>query len=158
MTMNWKRSVLGTAGLALSLGILGSSAHADDQEPKLLKPCEEANVSLHDLAIGGDGKGVKTYYQGNVLMVQIDQVEPAAMSSGVVILAMAPDSEMGERLCMAATNFSYLDLDKAKSFYDRGNGLTVSIPAMDYDGMGSVPGKPLIVKINLGKGEIAATR
>ena len=156
--MNCKRAVLASAGLVMSLGMVGASAQADDHQPKLLKPCEEANVSLHDLAIGGDGKGVKTYYEGNVLMVQIDQVEPAAMSSGVVILAMTPDAEMGERICMAATNFSYLDLDKAKSFYDRGNGLTVSIPAMDYDGMGSVPGKPLIVKINLGKGEIAATR
>lgn len=162
MMSAWKKTFAGlaTGSLAMGLAMAGPSAQAHDEEAKILKPCDEANVDLRDLAIGGEGKGVKSYYNGNVLMVQIDQVEPAAASSGLVILAHTPDSEWGERTCLAATNFSFLDLDKAQSFYDRGNGLNVSIPAMDYDpeqGI-SVPGKPLSIKINLGKGEFDAAR
>ncbi len=158
--LNSKIAMLSLAALATSLGLTGASAKTIAAPDNLLKTCEEANVSLLDLAIGSDGKGTKTYYNGNVQMVQIDQVEPAAASSGLVILAMLPDSEMGERVCMAATHFSYLDLDNAKSSYDRGNGLNLTIPAMDYDPETSmsVQGKPLSIKINLGKGVFSATR
>lgn len=161
--LNTKSVAFGIAAVA-SLGFAGQSATGSAKSiaapDNILQTCEEANVSLLDLAIGSEGKGTKTYYNGNVQMVQIDQVEPAAASSGVVILAMLPDSEMGERVCLAATQFNYLDLDKAKSFYDRGSGLNVTIPAMDYDPETSmsVSGKPLSIKINLGKGEFKASR
>ena len=149
-----------TGALAIGAAMAGTSATAQVNPDEILKPCAETNVDLRDLAIGSEGAGIKSYYNGSVLMVQIDQVEPAAASSGIVILAYTPASEWGERTCLAATNFNFLDLDKAKSSYDPDTGLKVTIPAMDSDpeqGI-SVSGKPLLISINLSKNKFDATR
>lgn len=123
-----------------------------------LKSCEAANVRLHDLAIGANGKGVRSFYKGEVLVLQIDQVEPAAASSGLVVLMFDHKSEIGGRVCTAVTHFNSLDIDAAKSAYDPESGVTLTVPARDYDGIGSRPGKPLVLTINAAKGEVTATR
>jgi len=147
----------------LSLAALGAGsalAHPGNhaQDASLLRSCEDARVGLRDLAIGRSS-GARTFYEGDVLVMRIDQVEPAAAASGIVILAMIPDGEPGARRCLAATQFAYLDLDRATSAYDPREGLTLSIPARDNDPAGtSIAGKPLVVKINRATGAISAAR
>lgn len=146
---------------SLSTGSSKAVAQTPDAPANLLQSCETANVSLHDLAISGSGGGVRSFYEGQALVVAIDQVEPAAASAGLVILLFDPAAELaGDRICFAATGFTGLDLDNAKSSYSPTNGVRLSVPAMDYDhetGM-SKPGKPLIVTINAATGSVGARR
>ncbi len=145
---------------ALTLGSSVSTAQSSVTGIPELPSCEDANVSLHDLAISGRGRGVRSFYEGNVLVLKIDQVEPAAASAGVIILLPDPESEMGDRKCYAATGFNGLDLDKAKSHYSNASGLRLKIAATRYDPETgtSVPGRALILRINASAGTVTAIR
>lgn len=146
------------AVLGLAAALAGTGAKAQHDTDAILKPCDEANIGLRDLAIS-EKSGVRTFYEGNVLMVSIDQVEPAAAARGVAILAMVPGDEPGARRCLAATGFAFLDLARARSRYDPREGLSVIIPASDPDDVsGTVQGPPLVVRINLGSGAMTASR
>lgn len=151
-------AVLASAGL--SLATAPASARTPLSPENGLPSCEAANVSLHDLAISARGDGVRSFYEGAALVVAIDQVEPAAASAGLVILLLDPQSEMGDRNCFAITNFNSLDLDGAKSSYSPDSGVTLRIPATDYDsetGTGK-PGRPLVLEINAATGKVIARR
>ncbi|MEL6530205.1 MAG: hypothetical protein AAGK01_03425 [Pseudomonadota bacterium] len=147
-----------TAGLAL--GSPSATARTPLSAENGLPSCEAANVSLHDLAINARGEGVRSFYEGAALVMAIDQVEPAAASAGLVILLFDPQSEMGDRNCFAITNFNGLDLDGATSSYSPATGVTLRIPATDYDGETgtSKPGRPLVLEINAATGKVIARR
>jgi len=143
-------SSIAAGGLLLS----AATAHAQD-----LRSCKDAGVDLQTLAIGPNGEGIRTYYEGAAMLLALDLVEPAAASAGFALLLA--DYEMpGASICFAATGFSGLDIDKATAKYDPKIGVTVSIPAMDYnpDTGASEPGKPLILVIKGTKGEATLTR
>lgn len=144
--------------LLVSAFALAPQAGATDHQPSLLKSCEEANVRLVDLAIGADGRGVRSFYEGEVLVLQIDQGEPAALSFGLAVLMIDRTSEVIGRKCLAATFFNYVDIDAAKSSYAPETGVTLVIPTSDYDGAQSVPGKPLVLTINAGTSKVTASR
>ena len=156
-----KIASIASAAAALALGSATPMAQSPDAPTPSLPSCKAANVSLHDLAINGNGSGVRSFYEGAALVVAIDQVEPAAAAVGLVILLFDPSAELsGDRNCFAVTGFSGLDLDSATSSYSPATGVTLRVPAMDYDhetGM-SKPGKPLIVTINAATGIANASR
>ncbi|MDJ0643438.1 MAG: hypothetical protein QNJ15_11515 [Erythrobacter sp.] len=149
-----------SAGLALTLGQGTLMAQAPASGTLELKSCEQANVGLRDLAINSRGSGARSFYEGNVLLLEIDQVEPAAASAGLVVLMLDPESTMGDRHCYAFTGFNGLDLDRARSSYSASTGLRVSIATSryDHDTGTSKPGRPLVLRINASAGTVAASR
>ncbi len=156
-----KRAAAASVTALFALASATATAQSPETPADILQSCGAANVGLHDLAISGSGGGVRSFYEGQALVVAIDQVEPAAASAGLVILLFDPTAELtGDRICYAATGFTGLDLDKAKSSYSPTTGVTLSIPAMDYDHETgtSKPGKPLIVTINAATGTATASR
>lgn len=155
-----KQAIIGAALTALAIGAGPSAAQDGSEEYPLLRTCEEAYIGLTSLAVGDDGAGVREFADGQVVVMQIDQIEPAAASFGVVILTWEPLSELGGRMCHAATQYNYLDVDAATSQTDDANRLTLTFPTRDYDHENgeSVEGKPLVVSIDLEQGEVAARR
>jgi hypothetical protein len=166
----WKTMFVGAALCALAIGAGPSSAQdSDNQEPTyeepnydeapLLRSCEEAYVGLTSLAIGDDGAGVREFLYGQVVVLLVDQVEPAAAAFGIVILATDPESEMGDRRCFAVTQLNAVDLDAATAELDGERSVTLTIPVRDFDEeTGSREGKPLVMTANVETGEVTATR
>lgn len=154
------KCVAALSAATLALGSATMMARTPLSPENGLPSCDTANVSLHDLAISARGDGVRSFYEGAALVVAIDQVEPAAASAGLVILLLDPQSEMGDRNCFAITNFNGLDLDNATSRYSPGTGVTLRIPASDYDAETgtSKPGRPLVLTINAATGTVIARR
>lgn len=153
-------TAMAAAGLAAAFAASAPMAQAPASGMIELKSCEDANVGLRDLAISARGKGIRSFYEGNVLLLQVDQVEPAAASAGLVVLMFDPESTMGDRNCYAATGFTGLNLDSARSSYDPATGVKVRIATMQYDHEtgGSRPGRPLILQINAATGTVTASR
>lgn len=149
-----------TASGALALGAVAPMAQTPASGAVELSACKDTNIGLRDLAISAQGNGVRSFYEGAVLVLMVDTIEPAAAAAGVVVLLIDPQSELGDRNCFAATGFSGLDLDAAKSSYSPATGVILSIPAMTYDqDVGfSKPGKPLILTMNAATGLVTASR
>ncbi len=153
-------AAIASASLALALGSAAPRAQTFSDNEGSLKSCKAANVGLRDLAINAQGSGVRSFYEGAALVLQVDQIEPAAASAGIVVLLIDPQSELGDRNCYAATGFNGLNLDNAKSSYAPSTGVTLRIPAMNYDAETgtSKPGRALVLTINAATGTVTATR
>lgn len=151
--------LMGAALLGTGLATTGADAQVINSGQPVVRDCDAASVGLRDLVVGDDGEGIRSFYSGQVVLLAIDQVEPAAAASGVVIMMDLRGSEMGERRCYALTGFTFLDVDKTKSAYDPQTGLRLTIPAFDYDTeRGGIPGKPLVLRINLERASVTASR
>lgn len=126
--------------------------------PTGLVSCEEARADLTDLAIGENGDGVRTFYEGSVVLVRLDYVEPACCSAGIAILSPEGDgeSEPQGRACHAAWGYGWIDFDAIESSYDPARGLTLTIPTtmVDVEYGTPNPGPPIRVLINAGQGTI----
>ena len=123
-----------------------------------LSSCEETGVDLTNVAVGADLGGVRNYYEGLVTLFAIDTVEPACCASGVAVVMPAEphgDEPVGFA-CWAIKGAASIDLRAARSSYDPRRGLTVTIPARDYDPDtgGTVPGEPIRLSIDAGRGTI----
>lgn len=90
-------------------------------------PCD--GRELEQLYIGEDGEGVRTFYDGSVVLLRIDTIEPAAASGGMVVM-MWTGSELSDinRSCWVNTGHGLVDVDATESSYDPAEGLTLSVP------------------------------
>ncbi|RED16624.1 hypothetical protein [Parasphingopyxis lamellibrachiae] len=119
-------TMIRTAALlaALSLPI------AAEAQPTGFDDCENAwPAQLENLAIGENGEGIRTFYDGAVTLLQIDTIEPAAASGGFVVM-MWTGSELSDldRLCWVTAGHGGIDVDATTSSYDPAEGLTLSVP------------------------------
>ena len=121
-----------------------------------LRQCDDLGVGLWAVVAGADRSGIRTYYDGQVTVFQVDTIEPAAAPSGVAfVIPDRPDAEGNPTpQCSAIINFSSVDVSAAQARYDARTGLTLTIPTQDFDGERSVPGTPIRVRINAGQGTI----
>ncbi|WP_299323007.1 hypothetical protein [Parasphingopyxis sp.] len=113
---------------ALSLPI------AAQAQPTGFEDCEDAwPAQLQNLAIGENGEGIRTFYNGAVTLLQIDTIEPAAGSGGIIVM-MWTGSELSdiERHCWVTAGHGGIDVDATESSYDPAEGLTLSVPTRSY--------------------------
>ena len=123
-------TMIRTAALlaALSLPI------AAQAQPTGFEDCENAwAAQFQNLAIGENGEGIRTYYDGAVTLLQIDTIEPAAASGGVIVL-MWTGSELSDisRHCWVTSGHGGIDVDATESSYDPAIGLTLSVPTSGF--------------------------
>jgi len=120
-----------------------------------LRLCYDIGLGPENVVVSETGATHRRFYENQVMFLQIDTIEPAAAAYGVAVVY--PDPENGMPVCQAAVGYSGVDLMAAKSSYDASEGLTVSIPTKVYDPdtATSVPGDPLVIKVNLATGLIS---
>jgi hypothetical protein len=121
-----------------------------------LQSCDDLGVGLWSVVAGADKGGVRTYYDGRVTLLEVDTVEPGAVPAGVAfVIPDRPDVEgISSPQCWAIINYASVDVRRAQAQYDAATGLTLTIPARDYDGERAVPAAPIRVRINAGQGTI----
>jgi hypothetical protein len=119
-------TMIRTAALLASLS-LPAAAHA---QPTGFVPCEENSpASLNNLWVGENGEGIRTFYEGSVTLLRIDTIEPAAASSGVIVMMwIGQDLSDIERLCWVNSGHGLVDIDGTQSSYHPAEGLTLTIP------------------------------
>ncbi|GFE66403.1 hypothetical protein [Litoreibacter roseus] len=105
-------------------------------------------------------KFTRTYANGDVRLVVIDTIEPAAGSVYLVVLS-PPRDTLGRRQCrrispVETLGFGGLNLDRVHSDYDPAVGLTVTMPAQTFDGFEFLD-RQLSVVINQATGDITAS-
>ena len=133
-------------------------AVAAAQPQRTLLPCGEVSAGLTQLALGANNEGVRSYYEGRVTLLRLDYVEPACCSWGVAVLI--PDgngeTEPAGTACWAKWGYAGVDIQGTTSRYDPVEGLTLTIPTLDYDHDtgGTRPGTPIRLQINVGEGSI----
>lgn len=143
--------------MAVALAVFAWSAAASAQ-PSELVGCEENDIGLWSVAVGTDLSGVRSFYDGQVTLLELDTVEPACCASGVAIVM--PDEPHGEEpvgpRCWAVTGYGGVDLRAARARYDPRSGLTLTIPTLTYDPATgrSVAGAPIRLRINAARGTI----
>ena len=143
----------------LVLAALGWPAATAAQETfRALTSCDRIELGLESVAVGADLSGVRSYYQGRVTLFAIDRVEPACCAFGVaIVMPDEPSAEAPEGMrCWAKWGFAGVDLRRAQARYDRGRGLTLTIPTREYDPEtgGTSPGAPIRLRIDAGRGTI----
>jgi hypothetical protein len=122
-----------------------------------LASCEDAGVGLTSLAVG-EHEGVRTFYQGQVVLLALNTEEPAAAPAGIAVLM--PDPPVGNEPpstgCWAIIGYGRVDVDRARARYDPASGLTLTIPTMVYDADHDrdVAAPPIRLRINATRGTI----
>ncbi len=107
---------------------------AAQAQPTGFEDCENAwPAQLQNLAIGENGEGIRTFYEGAVTLLQIDTIEPAAASGGFIVM-MWTGSELSDinRQCWVIAGQGGIDVDATESSYDPAAGLTLSVPTSRY--------------------------
>ena len=132
-------------------------AMASGQAGGGLRTCDDAGVDLTSLAVD-ERSGVRTFYQGMVTLLALDTEEPAAAPAGIAIVMPAEpvENEPPFMACWALTGFAGVNVEGAQSRYDPAEGLTLTIPTSTYDPEGdrTVPGRPIRLRIDAGRGTI----
>ena len=139
-----------------ALAALAWPTAAAAQQQRTLLPCSEVSAGLTQLALGANEEGVRSFYEGRVTLLQLDYVEPACCSWGVAVLMPDGDGETepAGTACWAIWGYAAVDLQRATSRYDPVEGLTLTIPTLDYDHDtgGTRPGAPIRLRIDVGEG------
>jgi len=135
----------------------GTACLAGEMTELPVQDCYEM-VDISSLMITADGGGIRSFYNGQVQVMLVDLIEPAAMAAGLVVLLPDPESHLGERICKLVTQFNGLDVDQTTSTYDAKTGLHLSVPVTDYDGEYGTPGTPLLLTVNVAAGTVFAQR
>lgn len=114
--------------------------------------CYDIGLGPENVVVSDTGATHRNFYEGQVMFLLIDTIEPAAAAYGVAVIY--PDPENGMPVCQAAVGYSGIDLMAATSTYDPSTGLTVTMPTKSYDHEtgSSVPGDALVIKVNLATG------
>ncbi|MGJ8536601.1 MAG: hypothetical protein ACSHW2_05570 [Parasphingopyxis sp.] len=123
-------TILRTAALLATLSL----PIAAQAQPTGFEDCEDAwPAQLQNLVIGENGEGIRTFYDSAVTLLQIDTIEPAAASGGIVVM-MWTGSELSDldRLCWVTSGHGGVDVDATTSSYDPAEGLTLSVPTRRY--------------------------
>ena len=79
--------LMGAALLGTAFATTSADAQVINSGQPVVRDCDAAGVGLRDLVVGDDGGGIRSFYSGEVVLLAIDQVEPAAAASGVAIMA-----------------------------------------------------------------------
>ncbi|WP_149588960.1 hypothetical protein [Tabrizicola flagellatus] len=124
------------AGMALA-GLAGVAAVAD---PVTVTPCGDYRSDVRNVAEPWEAN-TRTFARGEIRLVVIDTVEPAAAALYLLILH-PPRDELGSPMCSVVTSaeglgFADMGLGPAKAIYDPARGLTVSLPVSQADPMGA---------------------
>lgn len=122
------------------------------------EPCDEhwaANMTT--LFVGENGEGIRSFYNGSVLLLRINTEEPAFFPEGVILLMPDGDGSEGPigRLCFVNWGFGSVDVDETQSSYDPARGLALTIPAgstdpSTYESMD----RTIRVLVNVGAGSV----
>lgn len=150
-----KYSLAILAALALATTTLATSAQAQSQG---FVPCDEHWASnFYALSVGENGEGIRSFYDGGVLLLHINTDEPAFFPEGVILLMADGDGSDGPpgRLCFVDWGYTTMDVDASHATYDPARGLTLTIPAQntspaDYE----VRDASVRVLINLAQGTV----
>jgi hypothetical protein len=145
--------------ILIALAAAAWPASAPAQGPwRALDRCDALDVRLDSVSVGADLSGVRTFYDGQVTLLLVDQSEPACCSYGIAIIMPAEPraDEPGGMRCWAKWGFAGIDLRGARSTYDPRQGLTLAIPTLDYDPEtgASGRGEPIRLRIDAGRGTI----
>lgn len=142
-------------GAFLIAAALGIAAPANAQTNGFV-PCEEHwSARLTTLYVGADGEGIRSFYDGAVTLLRIDTEEPAAASSGVIVM-MWTGSELAdiERHCWVNWGHGLVQVDDTQSSYDPADGLTLTIPTSRYDEMGEQSVGSIRFRLNAATGTL----
>jgi len=121
-----------------------------------IKTCEAANVGLTAL-IPPVASNSRTYKDDKISIYAIDAVEPVCCAAGVAIVVPDVGDELGGNNCLAVLGFASVQLDEAVTEDDPSRGLLVTIPTRVFnEAADSAPGQPLKLRIDVGKGTVAA--
>lgn len=123
-----------TGKLLFGLAALAAPLLATPALAGPLTTCEDYWPRIDTLAVDEHGDGIRSFYDGQVMLVAIDEGEPAAASQGFVLLMPDPQPE-GEwgLMCFVARNFHGLDVEGASASYDPATGLTVHLTEQLWD-------------------------
>jgi hypothetical protein len=157
----WKENILLKAArmilFAASLNI-GTACLAEEMTAIPVEECHDM-VGISSLMVTAEGDGIRSFYNNRVQVMLVDLIEPAASATGLVVLLPDPVSHLGERLCKLVARFYNLDVDATESSYDPKTGLQLSVPVIDLDIDGNgIPGRPLLLTVNVATGTVAAKR
>ncbi len=146
-------------GLML-VGIALLWATAADAQPRAPGTCEEVGAGLWSIDTGENGEGVRSFYNGQVTVIALNLVEPAAAPGGVAIVMPEPlnaEEPTGPE-CWAFVGYDRVDVAGARSDYDPAHGLILTFPTWRFDEerQDSVPAPPLRVRIDVGQGTVEA--
>lgn len=123
-------------------------------------PCEgEWSAQVENLYIGENGEGIRTFYDGAVILLRIDTGEPAAASGGVIVMMWPGGETEGPpvRSCWVNWGHGMVDVDATQSSYDPATGLTLSIPTSRYNpGDGEMIADTIRFRVNVGAGSLTA--
>ncbi|MBC7986531.1 MAG: hypothetical protein H7X93_07655 [Sphingomonadaceae bacterium] len=123
-----------------------------------LRNCGEAEIGIASVSPGPNNANIRQFYEGRVVVLALDQEEPACCAFGVAFLLPSGDGrdEPAFVQCQAVIGYAGLDVAGAQAAYDPARGLTLTIPAREYvhDTGGSRETAPLVVTIDAGAGTI----
>ncbi len=106
-------------------------------------------------------KNTRTFANGDIRLVVMDAIEPAAGAIHLVVLH-PPYDEVGGRQCHVVSlargvGFSDIDLGRAKAGYDPAKGLSLTLPVRHYvEESGDFAGARLSVTVNQASGAVTA--
>ena len=127
-------------------------------QPRGPVDCEEAGAGLWSIAPGEDGSGLRSFYNGQVTVVALNLIEPAAAPGGVAIVmpGVERDDEPTSPACWAFTGFDWVEVGAATAEYDPAQGLLLTLPISRWDEerQRSVPAAPLRIRIDLRRGQV----
>lgn len=133
-------------------------AAAADAQPRGPATCEEAGAGLWSIDTGENGNGIRTFYDGQVTVIALNLIEPAAAPGGVAIVMPGPPNaeEPTGPECFAFVGYDRVDVAGARSHYDPTRGLILTFPTWRFDEarQDSVPAAPLRVRIDVGRGTV----
>ena len=133
-------------------------ATAADAQPRGPATCEEVGAGLWSIDTGEHGEGVRTFYNGQVTVIALNLIEPAAAPGGVAIVMPGPpsDEEPTGPECFAFVGYDRVDVPGARPDYDPARGLVLTFPTWRFDAerQDSVPAPPLRVRIDVGRGRV----
>jgi len=144
------------AGIALALFWTPAAA----AQPRGALDCEEAGVGLWSIAPGEDGSGLRSFYNGQVTVIAVDTIEPAAAPSGIAIVMPGEEreDEPPSPACWAFVGYDRIDLAAARAEYDPAEGLMLTLPTWRWDEQRqeSEPSAPLRIRIDVRRGRADA--
>lgn len=100
-----------------------------------VQPCTEL-ASVRSIAEPWEAN-TRTFANGEIRLVVLDTIEPAAAAFHLVILH-PPRDILGGQMCTQVSaddgiGFGGMDIGPAAASYDPGRGLTVALPVSTYD-------------------------
>lgn len=144
--------------LRAALAVAFSAALPGFLAAQVVRDCDRFEANARNLMMPPD-VAVRSFANGDVRAIWLDTIEPACCSSHLMVTYWMP--ELSTEFCALVSGdgglgFSGLDMSNLQAQYDPATGLTLSLLAGRYDGMGSVMSQ-LSVTINRATGTVKVT-